>query len=1609
MSSEPQAPPAVAEPDSSDAALVDTLLEELGASRVGILAEFVRAYVRRVPAVLVAELGTSGLAAHVAHVYSFMTSRQPGELAVRAYNPELGSDGWESIGSVVEVAVEDAPFLVDTVTTEMHVHGLQVRAVVHPVVGVERSDDGRIEAITPARGAARRESVMHFQADRRLEADGLERLRADLVTVLSDLRMAVRDFLPMVERVETMIEAAQEGGSRFSPAVIQESTEFLQWLTDDSFIYLGYREYAISGAGDDAVITVVPGSGLGVMSDDSQSRFARPVAVSELEQSVRDRVFSGPLLTVAKTNRETAIHRRARMDYIGVKRFDGSGAVVGELRMIGLFTSKAYAESARQIPLIRRKLEAIMRWEDLIVGSHDYKAVVELFDSFPKDELFAVPAQELRTTIMALAAMQEERNVRVFLRVDPMRRTVWAVVALPRDRVSTALRVRLEHLFEYRYQGVVADYALSFATDPARFHFTIHVGEGGIPDVSPVDIQREVAAAARSWDDALSDALAGAVGEMHGHELARRYAALFPDYYKSASGIEAARLDVQQFERIGDDRPYVVALQNETGATEPLLTRVKLYKTGGKAPLTELLPLLEQLGLTVVEEVPTRLQGDTAETRYLHDFGVLGPDGRQLDLDVYADLVSATVGAVWDGRAGSDWLNRLVVAGRLSWQQITILRAYREYRQVLGATFTSRYQNDCFVRNSGIARKLVQLFEIRFDPNLERAEGGADGEDPEAALVAEISADLDAVTSLDDDRILRGYLGMIQATVRTNAYVREGGHLSFKLRCADVPNMPRPVPLWEIFVYSPAMAGVHLRGGMVARGGIRWSDRLEDYRTEILGLMKAQMVKNAVIVPVGAKGGFVLKQPPADRAELRDEERRQYITLMRGMLDLTDNMVGGEVVHPPNVRVLDGPDPYLVVAADKGTAHLSDTANGVSAEYGFWLGDAYASGGSDGYDHKALGITARGGWESVTRHFRELGRDVMTEPFTAVGIGDMSGDVFGNGMLLSRQMRLLAAFDHRHIFIDPDPDPEATFEERTRLFGLPASSWDDYNRELISAGGGIWPRSAKSVPLSPQAREALGIDAERLTPTEVIQAILRAPVDLLWNGGIGTYVKASTESHADVGDRTNDAVRIDGRQLRAKVVGEGGNLGLTQRGRIEYALGGGRINTDAIDNSAGVDCSDHEVNLKILLGLAIEAGELTLEERNEVLQSVVNDVVAHVLYDNYLQVQILSQETAVAAQRMEAYEDLMAELETRGLLERALEFLPTPDQMAERRAGGNGLVRPELAVLLAYAKRLLREQVLASSLPDDPYLDASLAEYFPPTVVERFGHLMGAHPLRREIVATIVTNDVINSMGITFVSRMVAETGAGPEEVAAAFIVARDVSNSRDPWDAVEKLDRVVPNDLQADLMDGVDTVVAQLARWYLTHVPQIDLQAEVERSRGPFADLVACMGDVATTAWRLTRDERLERLLEQGVPREAARFAAIAPDLVYAPDIITVAQTYARPIADVAHAFFVIGERLYLDVIERRASELPADTRWQRLAWSSLADDLRLLRRQIASAVLAETGDASIDDAVDRYLAARTDPYGRLASLMTTLAAAPGDDASVIMVAVHQIRQVIA
>jgi glutamate dehydrogenase len=937
---------------------------------------------------------------------------------------------------------------------------------------------------------------------------------------------------------------------------------------------------------------------------------------------------------------------------------------------------------------------------------------------------------------------------------------------------------------------------------------------------------------------------------------------------------------------------------------------------------------------------------------------------------------------------------------------VQILRAYRKYRMRVSTRFTEEYRNDAMAENPHIAARLVGLFEAKFDPD------GTATEDQITELRQQIYRDLRAVPSLDQDQIMRSILGSIDATVRTNAFLPDKPYLSIKLRSADVPEMPKPHPLFEIFVYSPYMEAIHLRGGMVARGGIRWSDRREDYRTEILGLMKAQKVKNAVIVPDGSKGGFVLKRQPGSPEELKQEVVIQYVTFMQGLLDITDNLVDGQVVHPDRVKVRDGDDPYLVVAADKGTATFSDIANGVSERYGFWLGDAFASGGSAGYDHKALGITARGAWESVKRHFREIGINVMLDPFTAVGIGDMSGDVFGNGMLYTDAVRLLAAFDHRHIFLDPDPaEPKASFAERQRLFELPGSSWNDYDRALLSAGGDVVDRKAKSVTPTPEVRAALSIPEDapaEMRPNDLIRWILKAPVDLLWNGGIGTYVKASRETNADAGDRANDGVRISGNELRARVVGEGGNLGCTQRGRIEYALAGGRINTDFIDNSAGVDTSDHEVNWKILLGLAIARGELTVEGRNELLEACAPDVVQHVLYDNYLQAQILSQEEEVSIRRIEAYEDLMVHLEAEGELEREVEFLPTTDEMLERRANGQGMTRPELSVLLAYAKRSVYEALLDSDLPDTDYLAVDLQRYFPSQMVERFGHLIGEHPLRRELIATLAANDVVNSQGITFLSRMMTETGSSAPDVVRSFRIARDVSGAVARWADVEALDGQIDPVVQNELMKGVDWLVETTSRWYLVQAPGQRLADAVGDAREMFAELSGVLDQIGPEAWREEHEQETQRLLAAGVPEGVARRHAFQPELVHGPDIIAVSHATGRPPLEVARGFFLLGERLEIDWLEAQLEALPAGTRWQRWAQQSTEDELFAIRRQLCEDVLAEAQGGPIDEALERFLASREDATARVQRFLRALAMEGVTDLSQLTVALRQLRSLV-
>jgi glutamate dehydrogenase len=1532
---------------------------------------FAAAYVRRLTTD--ASISPEHLWAEIRSLLEFANARGHKPVGVRAFNPTLSTDGYEPLGSVLETSSDDWPFLVDSVSAALEARGEHVARLVHPIIGITR-EDGEITSVSHARNAVHRESVMHYDLARKLTAGELEELERDIEAVLLAVRSTVTDFGAMTQRVEAMIALARKASTRYDSDEIREAVDFLAWLLRGNFVLLGAREYEIR---DDAY-RCIPGSGLGILADEDRSAYATPVPLSELPEALRRLATSGELLIVDKANARSPVHRHERMDYVGVRRVTPDGELAGEARLLGLFTSKAYTEPASETPVLHRKLRRVLEAEDLIEGSHDYKAAVSLFDTFPKDELLAAPADDLRRAVVALLALEGTDRVRLLGRRARDGRSAGFILALPRDRYRATLVERVTRLFKRRFKAkdVEAQHMLGEGGNRVRVHFLVHAPDG-LPDVAVADLEREVVQLARTWDDALSDALTERFGRARGRLLRSIWAAHLPEHYKGYTAPHVGALDIALLEQLSEQGPLVVSLQ-------PLAqhTRIALYKRGPKIELGDALPMLEDLGLRVIEEISTRLTGE--DETWVQEFRVQGPDGRPLDLDAVGDRVAELLAAVHRGEAETDNLNRLVITAGLNRRQVAILRAYRKYRQRIGSRFTETYQNDVLVANSAITAKLVRYFELRFDPELETDEAA------EAALRDEILADLDEVASLDHDRILRNQLSTIDATLRTNAYNSDREALAFKLKSADVPTMPPPAPYREIYVYSPDVEGIHLRGGPIARGGLRWSDR-QDYRTEVFGLMRAQLTKNAVIVPAGAKGGFYIKHG--------DDVERHYVTFIRSLLSVTDNLVDGQVVPPPAVRVRDGEDTYLVVAADKGTAKFSDTANRVSREYEFWLDDAFASGGSAGYDHKALGITARGAWESVKRHFKELGVDTQSDEFTVVGIGDMSGDVFGNGMLLSDKIRLVAAYDHRHVFIDPDPDAAVGFQERRRLFEIPRSSWGDYDRDKLSEGGGVYPRTAKTIKLSPQARAALGVEDETLAPNDVIRAILRAPVDLLWNGGIGTVVKASTETDADAHDRASDAIRVDAADLRAKVVGEGGNLGFTRRARIEYSAHGGRINADFIDNSAGVDSSDHEVNLKILLGLAERAGELTREERDELLSDVTEDVVAHVLYNSFQQAQIIAQEVDRSASRLFAYEDLMVQLEELGLLRRASEDLPSSEEIGERRRAGRGMERPELATLLAYSKQLLARALENSSFVDEPWLERDLRSYFPAPVVKRFGHHLADHPLRKQLICMVNANAVVNALGPTFMSQLMAERGAEPADVVRAFRIAREVTGADARWEVVERLESG-SRDAQLELMGGIDALVEATTRWYLTWEPEGDIAETIAAGRDGFERLAARIGELGSDERRRRREQTAERLTGAGVPEPLARAHALRPELRYAPDMVWVAGATGRPIEEVAEVFFAVGAELRLDWIEGELERIPAPTRMQRWALQAVREDAAQMRRELAGAVLAEAGGD-----LEAYLSERGAARQRFTSFLRSLTREGDPDLAGLTLAVRQLR----
>jgi len=1560
-----------------------------------LTADFTRLYYTAVDPEELAQRADADLKGAAAAHLGFGRAYSGGRARIRAYNPVRERDGWASTHTAIEIVNDDMPFLVDSVTMEVNRQGLTLHFLAHPVLRVARDKKGEaISVAKPAESAdGRLESFMRLEVDRQVDPARLAALEAAIAKVLADVRAAVEDWKPMQARMTDALSRLDAARSGVPAAEIEEGRAFLAWLVEDNFIFLGCRDYEIAHVGGADVLRIDPGSGLGILRERPGEVVSTSFATLPPEARKRARVKE--LLVLTKANSRSTVHRPGHLDYVGIKHFDAKGEVRGETRFLGLYTHKAYAANPVQVPLLRRKLAAVMERAGLLPSGHSGKALVSILDTYPRDELLQIGADDLYRHAVAILQLGERPRLRLLVREDAYGRFVTCLIFVPRERYNTELRQRFQRILTEAFNGASSEFDVDLSSSTlGRILMRIRTRPGemaGTPDLRALEAR--LVEAMRRWEDDLYVALLERHGEARANELFRVYEKAFPASYREEYSVREALTDIEMLESLDPARDLGMNLHLRAGG-RPGMLNFKIYRRGSGVPLSDSVPMLERLGVRVQYEHPHRVDAAGAPAARVVDFGLVPPPGVKLEVGAVRDAFHDAFLGTFSGTIEADNLNRLVLSAGLSAREITVLRAYARYLRQGTSTFSLAYVEQALTANPRIAALLVRLFSARFG-----------GQGDEAKLAGEISAALDEVQNLDEDRILRSFLAVIQATTRTSYFLNQP-YVSFKLDPKRVPGLPEPRPMFEIWVYSPRVEGVHLRGGRVARGGLRWSDRMEDFRTEVLGLMKAQMVKNVVIVPVGAKGGFVVKRPPAEREAYLKEGVACYQTFLRGLLDITDNLVGGKVVPPKGVVRHDADDPYLVVAADKGTATFSDHANAVAKEYGFWLGDAFASGGSAGYDHKKMAITARGAWESVKRHFRELGVDTQNQDFTVAGIGDMSGDVFGNGMLLSRHIRLLAAFDHRHVFLDPSPQANASFEERKRLFNLPRSSWADYDPKLISKGGGVYPRTAKSIPLSPEARQVLAVDASSLTPNELISAILKAPVDLLYNGGIGTYVKSSAQSHAEVGDRANDAIRANGAELRCKVVAEGGNLGFTQLGRVEYALKGGCINTDAIDNSAGVSCSDHEVNIKILLG----ATDLGLETRNRLLADMTDEVAALVLRDNYFQNQSLSASGVLAASLLDPQERFIRHLEKAGRLNRALEFLPSDEEFAERRAAKLGLTSPERAVLLAYSKIALNEALAESDVPDDPFISTALERYFPVPLRSRFRTEIEAHPLRREIIATHVTNSMINRVGSTFVHRMQEETGAAAADVVRAYLIVREVFGFVELWRAVEALDYKVPDRVQTAMIIDGGRLIVRATLWFLRHRSHLgDLTRAIGHFRPGAERIASALPEMLPAAEKAGFDAAVARLQREGVPAELAQRAAGFDAMFSALDIVEVASGLKREIDAVARAYFAVAGELEFSWLRSAVGMLPGDDHWHTLAKAAMRDELAAMLRALTEDVLRTQAPRAQDGDLAGWKARNAVPHERFRQVLADLRTAEAPSLAMVSVALRELRNLSA
>ncbi|MBA8825332.1 glutamate dehydrogenase [Saccharopolyspora lacisalsi] len=1607
------------------------------------LAQLVDKYYRHVPAEEIADDEPADLAGALRSHHALAASRTAGRPVVEIFNPDRAEDGWQTPATVVQLVTDDMPYLVDSVIAELTRDGAQVQRIVHPIVVVRRDVAGELREVLPNAdpgappGDAIAESWMYVEVDRVTDPDRTRGLEQALLKVLNDVREVVEDAERMVGTARGLADALEGDPPPLAFEDVRDAANLLRWLADGHFTFLGYQHNELVRDSEDSApaLRAALASGLGVLRNDSLTTRDPMAGTDTAAGSVSDE-----LLVLTLASEPSTVHRAVHPYYVGVRTFDSRGRVVGEHRFIGLFTSTALHENVLDIPVIERRVREVIHQAGFPMESYSGQRMLEEIQDYPRTELFSTGAEVLREIITGVLALAERRKLKPFLRRDPYGRFFSCLVYLPRDRYTTRSRLAMQEVLLAELGGSGLEYSTRVGKSTlARVHFLVHTDPAKQVEPDLNRVQRRLSEAIRTWDDRMVHEVEETEGGFRyagrgseaTSEVGQRYAASFPEAYKEDFSASEGLVDLRRLDSLRESGELEMSFYTPHGAT-PGERRFKMF-LGERMTLSQVLPVLQSMGVEVVDERPYEVLREDGTRCWIFDFGLRLGQGmvEQVGterLDSVRERFENAFRAGWQGVSEVDRFNSLVLRAGLNWYQTSVLRAYAKYLRQVGIAYSQDYIEDAILAHADATVVLMRLFETRFDPSLTADQRSTQ----EQALVDEATRLIDEVTSLDADRILRNYLGLIRATLRTNYFVTDSNgarrsFLAFKLEPHRIQGLPEPRPRFEIFVCSPRVEGVHLRFGSVARGGLRWSDRREDFRTEVLGLAKAQAVKNAVIVPVGAKGGFVVKRPPAstgnsgsDREAVQKEGIACYRMFISGMLDLTDDLAGGTVVPPRDVVRYDGDDTYLVVAADKGTATFSDIANEVADSYGFWLSDAFASGGSVGYDHKEMGITAKGAWESVRRHFRELGTNTQREEFTVVGVGDMGGDVFGNGMLLSEHIRLVAAFNHMHVFIDPDPDAASSFAERRRLFDMPRSTWDDYDRDVISEGGGVWSRSLKSINLNPAIRRALGIaeEVERLSPAELIRAILCAPVDLLWNGGIGTYVKSSEQSHAEVGDKANDSVRVDGNALRARVVGEGGNLGLTQLGRIEFARAGGKVNTDALDNSAGVDCSDHEVNIKVLLDHLVARGRLDGVQRNELLPEMTDEVAELVLADNYRQNAVLGISRSHAAAMVSVHARQVTDLEKRTGLDRELEALPSSEQFRELFKEGRGLSSPELATLMAHVKLALKNEVLDSDLPDADAFARRLPDYFPKPLRDRYADAIPEHPLRRQITTTLLVNEVVDGAGISYAYRLSEEMSADATDAVRAYAVVTRVYDLPDLWRQIEDLETVVDSSVADEMVLATRRLLDRASRWLLSNRPQpLAIGAEINRFRPVVAELSDSVPGLLRGRAAEAAAERTEKLVAAGVPPALARRVGAFLDTFAVLDITEIAELAGRDAgisaerspSETAELYYALYEHLDIERMLTSVSALERGNRWHSLARLALRDDFYASLRAITIDVLrgSDPGD-SADDKIAEWEWANASRLSRARSSLDEIKRSGRLDLATLSVATRQLRSMV-